>query len=194
MAPPIQQNGLILKASGDLIRAGFADFTSDGDYNAATHEQRADVPYPAHVKGHNVTKDHHRWDGAAWVLIDDELDQVKGQKCAQIDARTQELIGEGFTHASKQFSLSSNAQRYWSGLVTAVNAGLVVNGAPHFPLTVNTVDDSDTHDIADVAEVLAVYGVSVATVRGHLGSGTVIKDQVRAAADVATVEAIVDNR
>ncbi len=67
---PITMNGVIETASGDLLRAGFCDFLNDGSFNAGTETNRADVPYPAKVKGNEFGDKFHRWNGSAWVEID----------------------------------------------------------------------------------------------------------------------------
>ena len=53
--------GVINLGTGDLIRAGFSNFTAKD--NEAV---RTDVPYPPFVKG--VTSRYHRWTGSEWEV------------------------------------------------------------------------------------------------------------------------------
>lgn len=193
--------GLIELATGDLIRAGYADFTNDQDYDPTIHGHRMDVPEPGFVRDHHFggPEDgrYHRWTGSEWtIIIPDEVQIARNVKYALIDTKTQELIALGFSHAGKNFSLSANAQRYWTGLFLSVIGGLVTDSdtPPTFPMEINTVDDQDTHDVLSVAEVTLIYGTMLVTVKGTIGSGTTLKDAVRAALTVEAVEAIADPR
>lgn len=115
------------------------------------------------------------------------LAPLKSERYATIDARTRDLIARGFVHAGLTFSLSERAQIYWTNM-------FVARDLLPFPLVVNLADDSGTHDVADAAEVFAMYASAVGTVKAHLGSGTALKAQVRAATSVADLCAIVDAR
>ncbi len=117
------------------------------------------------------------------------LDSVKASKLLAIDTRTDALIAGGFVYSSKTFSLSLPAQ-------VKMNGSHMVRDDPAFayPVIWNTMDDNDTISLADSATLDAFYLTALGTVRGHLDSGTALKDQVRAAVTVAVVNAIVDNR
>lgn len=73
------QNGVIEIATGDLLRAGFCDFTVDGTFDASKEEYRTDVPFPAISRGNGSW---HRWDGKAWVMVADLLVAKKGRLSA----------------------------------------------------------------------------------------------------------------
>ena len=62
-------NAIIQTTTGDLLRAGFCDFTNDGSFDGATETERADVPYPVKVKGAEGETEMHRWNGSAWILV-----------------------------------------------------------------------------------------------------------------------------
>ena len=62
-------NGVIETATGDLLRAGFCDFATDGSFNPGTETIRTDVPRPAMIRRSGAPGDHRRWDGGAWVLV-----------------------------------------------------------------------------------------------------------------------------
>jgi hypothetical protein len=117
------------------------------------------------------------------------LEVAKSLKAAAIDARTEALISEGFTFSSKQFSLSVNSQLKLIGAFAARS-----DPAMTYPIKWNNKDDTDTISIADAAGLLSFYLTGVAAMRGHLDSGTALKDDVRAASTVAEVEAITDTR
>lgn len=120
------------------------------------------------------------------------LDTAKNQKCETVDSLTRELISAGFEYPTASgiiFSLSDNAQRT---LITADAQRLDPLFA--YPVTWNSKDDETTISFADAAELHAFVMTAVGTTRAWLDSGTGLKDQVRAAATVAAVEAIVDNR
>jgi len=62
------QNGVIELATGDLLRAGFCDFTTDGTFDPSREAYRTDVPFPAVSRGNGSW---HRWDGKAWLVVAD---------------------------------------------------------------------------------------------------------------------------
>lgn len=67
MATP--HGGVIETSSGDLLRAGYCDFENDGKLSGS-ETSRTDVPHPPHIRGGEGLAQMHRWDGAAWVLVD----------------------------------------------------------------------------------------------------------------------------
>lgn len=177
-------NGVIETATGDLLRKGSGvDFANDGAFDATKESVRADVPDEAILRGR--ANPFSRWDGSAWILFED-LSLLKMAKQGEIDLNTQRLIRQGFTHAGKVFSLSTNAQIYISNLMNVPPT--------EFPVQMNTLDDLATHSIVDVLEAQALYGAALGTVKARLGSGTSLKEQVRAATTKAQVDAIIDTR
>jgi len=126
-----------------------------------------------------------------FTQAEDALALLKATRCEEVDARTRELIAAGFAHDGKVFSLSIQAQSYWTNMFLAREV-LAAQGG--FPLRANTLDDSDADDIADADEVVSFYTSAVLTVKAHLGGGTALKDAIRAAASVEEVDTIVDER
>lgn len=63
-------NGVIETATGDLKRAGYCDFENDGKFDAGTETYRTDVPRPSYRRGDDPSTKMTRWDGAAWILVD----------------------------------------------------------------------------------------------------------------------------
>lgn len=123
------------------------------------------------------------------AVDDTDLPAYKTDKFAAIDAKTVELITAGYAFAGKQFSLSIPAQTKLMGINQVRTDPAVV-----YPIRWNTIDDTDHYDIPDAATVLNFYLTAVGTYRGHVDSGTALKDSVRAATTQAEVDAVVDNR
>lgn len=115
------------------------------------------------------------------------LSELKEFRYDQIDQRTGELISAGYTYATKQFSLSQNAQLNLTG---ADNARTDLT----YPVTWNSIDDTDTYDVTDATDLHNMYLTALGTKKAHLDSGTALKDQIRAAVDIPAVDAVVDNR
>lgn len=151
----------------------------------ATSGDDCDVVFPAELSA----SDKAALDGL--VASHPSVAHLKEQRFAQIDVRTRALIAQGFTSSGKVFSLSIEAQSYWTN---AYQAREVFTATGAYPLRVNTLDDLDAVDLADEAAVVAFYTAAVGTVKAHLGSGTQLKDQIRAATTPADIAAVVDNR
>lgn len=63
-------NGVIVTATGDLKRAGYCDFSSDGSFDSATQTYMTGIVRPAYTLGDpNSSGQWHRWNGSAWVLV-----------------------------------------------------------------------------------------------------------------------------
>lgn len=119
----------------------------------------------------------------------ENLQVLKNAKIKAIDARTDQLIAAGFTFASKQFSLTLSSQSKMIGTHQVKD-----NPSLTYPIRWNTIDDEDYLDIIDAATLDGFYLTGLGTIRAHLDSGTSLKDQVRAAATVDDVLAVVDTR
>lgn len=126
------------------------------------------------------------YDSATPGLVQ-SLALAKQAKCKEIDTRTDELVGAGFTFGAKQFSLSLSAQ------LTLIGARLSKTDLT-YPVEWNTIDDGDKHSIANFGELDTFFLTALGTVRAHLDSGTSLKDQCRAATTIAELDAVVDNR
>lgn len=111
----------------------------------------------------------------------------KTARCAEIDQRTKELFAEGYEHAGKTFSLSLESQSNLNG--AAMNAA-----ALPYPFTINTIDDTDEYAIADADDMLALYGAAFTRKSTLIAGDAALKSAVRAAADEAAVNAVVDDR
>jgi len=118
----------------------------------------------------------------------DLLPHKKADKIAAIDAKTRELISQGFTHAGKVFSLSASAQTNWLGVKNGYAAGLV------YPYKWATKDDTEHYAFADEAEMITAADAAAATKTGHLNSGRDLKTAAIDAATIAALDLVVDNR
>lgn len=115
---------------------------------------------------------------------------AKKAKIAEIDARTVDIIGEGFTYEGKQFSLSQAAQANLMGVYSIRN-----DAAMTFPVDWNTIDDDDEpYEVVDIADFEAFYLAAFDALRVPLDGGTVLKTAVRAESDVAGVGGVIDAR
>ena len=115
------------------------------------------------------------------------LDEYKVAAMDKVDARSGELISAGYTFSSKQFSLSINGQ-------INILATDVSNADMTFPFDYNTIDNLDKLVVTDATMLHNMYLTALATKKAHLDSGTTFKDSIRAAADKAAVDAVVDTR
>ena len=115
------------------------------------------------------------------------LPNYKGLRYIEIDKRTGELISAGFTYATKQFSLSLNAQIN----ISALNQS---KDLLTYPVNYNTLNDEDEYDVIDATDMGNMYMTALATKKGMIDSGTALKQQIRAAQNDAEVDAIIDNR
>jgi hypothetical protein len=123
----------------------------------------------------------------AGVYVELTIDEHKVLKSREIDGRTGELISLGFAYATKQFSLSQNAQIN----ISALNQ---TRDELTYPINYNTVDDLDTYDVVDATDMHNMYLTALSTKKAHLDSGTALKNQVRAATTHNEIDAVIDNR
>ena len=115
------------------------------------------------------------------------LSELKEHRYEEIDAKTGELIFQGFVYSGVTFSMSTNAQ---SNLLGTYSAKELLT----YPFAWNAKDDSSTYQIADAAEMATFFMTALATKKSHQDSGTALKTSVRDAVDIAAVNAITDNR
>lgn len=119
------------------------------------------------------------------------LEELKKEKMSEIDAKTNQLILSGFEYNGHFFSMSTAAQRNWSGLAAAHSLGMLP-----IPMPVSTVDE-DQYFLQDSSEVLAFLGAYLmyqTDPTKPLHQGRVLRAQVRAATSPSEVRAVVDNR
>lgn len=112
------------------------------------------------------------------------LDQLKEERYSQVDQRTGELITQGFPFAGHTFSMSINAQINWSNFPNIPDA--------LFPL--NIMDVNESVFVCSLANKMNFYFTALNWKNQALQSGSILKGQIKACADDACVNAIVDNR
>ena len=123
------------------------------------------------------------------ITESDWLDSYKGQKLQEINNNTDELISAGYTYSGLTFSLSEKAQTNILALYSTKDDPVLP-----YPIVFNTIDDLDSFEAIDAATIANMYYSALATIKGRIDSGTVLKDQIRNATTVAEVDLIQDNR
>ncbi len=122
---------------------------------------------------------------------DEKLPPAKKVAYSQIDARTRQLIAAGFEFPAASgniYSLSNESQ------MNLTNLMLTKDDLSIYDIKINTRDDKTAIVITDKIELKDFYDAAQAAKRGHLDSGTALKDQIRSAASVTALSAITDNR
>ena len=119
------------------------------------------------------------------VDLDDKfLDFLKDFRYGEIDAKTESLIEVGFVFGGHTFSMSTNAQINWSNFPNIPDA--------LFPL--NIMDIVDNLYVLSLANKMNFYLTALGFKNTQLQSGSVLKSQIKTCADVACVNAVIDNR
>lgn len=124
------------------------------------------------------------------VNNDNSLAVAKAKKNEEIDRRTGELIvTQGFAFDGQTFSLSLEAQSSWEGIGIAKEP---MNTAAMFPFPITARGDAEYELAYTDVDGFLMAGLTV--VATHKASGRALKALVLAAADVAAVDAVEDNR
>jgi len=117
------------------------------------------------------------------------LDGAQARRYAEIDARTNELIAQGFVFGGKLFSLSDDAQVNIIGLDLSRDDQMMT-----YPINYGAKDSGDYLALPDSATVHGLYLTALGTKRAHLDSGRTLKTAVFEATTIAAVNAVVDSR
>jgi hypothetical protein len=117
------------------------------------------------------------------------LPTLKSQKFAAIDRKTAVVIGRGFQFMGVMHSLSDNAQKNLLGMFS-----LRDDPAMQYPIKFNSKDDMSDTVISNADEVRMMYLTATGTIMAAWGSGTALKERVRAATTPEEVNAIEDTR
>ena len=131
-------------------------------------------------------------DGGCWIkenFIALSLEEYKAVRFKEIDARTGELISNGFAYNGLVFSLSQNAQINILGMDSTRD-----DPAMTYPIEYSTLDDLAHYSVVDADDLHAMYLTALGTKKYFVDSGTILKDAVRSAVDEQAVELIIDNR
>ena len=119
----------------------------------------------------------------------DWLESYKLQRFEDINNRTGELIEGGYTYSGFNFSLSDRAQTNILALYSTKDDPILI-----YPIKFNTIDDLDTFDAVNASDIANMYYSALGTKKSYLDSGTVLKEQIRAATTQAEVDSISDIR
>lgn len=119
----------------------------------------------------------------------DWLESYKLQRFSEINERTAELIESGYTYSGFNFSLSDRAQTNILALYSTKDDPILT-----YPIKFNTIDDLNTFDAVNASDIANMYYSALATKKSYLDSGTVLKEQIRAATTQAEVDSISDIR
>ena len=123
------------------------------------------------------------------ILEVDWLDSYKRTKFEEINERTAKLIEGGYTYSGFNFSLSDRAQTNILALYSTKDDPILI-----YPIKFNTIDDLDTFEAVNASDIANLYYSALATKKSYLDSGTVLKEQIRAATTQAEVNSISDIR
>jgi len=127
-------------------------------------------------------------DGEAEIILGTiSLEQVKGEKKAQIDNRTDELIFAGITHNSVNFKINVEKEISAIALNSARMAGMNMAGKKFRAR-------SETYVFESTADFDAWFAQAFTRVETILISGSELKDLVDEAETAEEIELIVDER
>ena len=114
----------------------------------------------------------------------------KQQKLEEIDAKTNQLISQGFVFDGHTFSLSLNAQSNFMGIKVATDGGLLTEA--NYPYELTTIDDG-AYELSWALKD-AFFGSVLTAVATHLAYGRALKVAVKSATTQADLDLVVDNR
>ena len=115
--------------------------------------------------------------------------EYKRVKQAAIDARTEELIAEGFVYDTHTFSLSEQAQQCLKNAKIHLDEQLL-----QFPYLCCTADDDVEYSVPNSTVFEELLHQSMTAVDAAIDSGRDLNKEVRDCGDKACVDAVVDNR
>lgn len=119
--------------------------------------------------------------------LEPSLEEAKAEKYAAIDARTRELLSNGFSYDGHIYSLSEAAQLRATGCLAAISL-------MSFPILWNSQDDSYVLEIPDATTFQSFAGTMLYYLKNVIDGGTALKTQVRNSTTVEAVLAIADPR
>jgi hypothetical protein len=120
------------------------------------------------------------------------LDMLKTNRYQMVDARTKELIAQGFefpASSGKIISMSVESQMRILGCEVAKDFPEMT-----YPIEWQTMDDNDYVSIADSATMHGMFLTGLGTLRARIDSGTAIKQSLADATTKTALDAIHDTR
>lgn len=119
----------------------------------------------------------------------EDLDTLKRSRMEEIEARTAELKLDGFVYSDTTFGISTHDMLNLIGMDTNKDAAWV-----SYPVTWDSMDGMDSISVADSTAWTTFFSAAFEAYLGHETTNTALKTQIRNAATIAEVTAIVDNR
>lgn len=118
------------------------------------------------------------------------LKPLKIARAAEIDARTEELIGEGFVGStSKRFKIDNCSMLQYNAMYLTRNTTSAV-----YPKVINVFTNDAVQNLPNVGAVEQFCEEMFLGYQGIIDSGVALKTQIIAATTKAEIDAIVDNR
>lgn len=130
------------------------------------------------------------WKPAAEAAeLERDIRFARAKRFAEFEARTVELLAQGFTYDGRTFSLLLEARSEAAGLYLAKDEPETT-----YPVRVNTLDELEAIDLGDSEQVKKFYLTMASAHRAHRDGETRLKDAVRAATSLGDVSAVLDER
>ncbi len=117
----------------------------------------------------------------------EDLEALRQDAFAKIDARSQELIKAGFTYRDVVFSASLEAQARYNGMMTFVDALT-------YPLGINSLDDTVNLNLIDQDDVRGFCLTALGHIKAVVDSGSTQKQRVRDMTEPAQLREYQDPR
>jgi hypothetical protein len=149
------------------------------------------IAKPVADAGHPYYHQLESGDGTSLVHYTEvpKLKPLKVARAAEIDARTEELIAEGFVASNgKRFRINDAAMLRYGLLYEARNLAIA------YPVLLNVYDNDGIQSLGSAAAVAVFYEEIVLGHRALLASGEALKQQIIDATTAAEVLAVEDNR
>jgi hypothetical protein len=157
----------------------------------------ANAPPELIVKGEETPDRpyYHRLTSGGGTSIGDYTEMtvllpLKVAKANEIDARTEELVGEGFVASNgKRFTIDdSSLTRYHVLYATRLHGSMV------YPVVITTYDGQNAQALNNSGMLASFTEEAFLAFEAIIASGSALKQQLIAASTLAEVEAVVDNR
>ena len=183
------------KTLGSVKRYGYSQLSYDPDTELLVDVEDGEV-LPHGVEKYYVKVVSEKFvemtQGEKDLVDAARLPEIKRLKFLEVDARTEEIIAQGFEFppsSGVKISMSVEQQSRIMGMYTLRNDPNLI-----YPISWNSLDDTTELTLSNASEVEAFYLTGVGTLRAILDSGTAVKDQIRLCTTKACVDAIVDPR
>jgi len=188
-----------LNSSGDVVATSVTEYAlaQAQAINPDITTIVSNAPPGLVVKGRETpTHPHyHRFSSGDGSVIEDYSEitvllPLKAAKAAEIDARTEELIAEGFVASNgKRFKIDDCSLFRYHVMYAIRNHIDAV-----YPVVITTYDGMNAQVLSNNGMVAAFTEEMFLGQQAILASGSALKQQLIVASNLAEVEAVVDNR